>query len=284
MNSPDSPTQTNAVPDSVTQIGITMRYTLLDYFRSRRFFILLAIELIIGIALTAVIGYYRPAAYLTDTLGFYSGWWGGFILNLVIILSAIFFGGDAISGEFQNKTGYFSVPNPIRRSSVYIGKYLSAFLASSIILVVFLGITVGNGLYYFGASIPYQFGEAFLFSWLYLAAGLSVTFFFSSLFKSNSYAILVSVILLLFGFSIIDLLVSDIAMVEPWFSLNYGSGIISNVLSSTYPPHVLTIQAGPRFSITTYNATIPEGLAILAAYFITTAAAGLYLFERKEFN
>jgi hypothetical protein len=39
---------------------------------------------------------------------------------------------------------------------------------------------------------------------------------------------------------------------------------------------------GPSF--TTYNATIPEGLTIIAIYFIVTAVIGLILFERKEFN
>ena len=33
-----------------------------------------------------------------------------------------------------------------------------------------------------------------------------------------------------------------------------------------------------------YNATIPEGLAIIAVYLIVTAIIGLVLFERKEFT
>ena len=47
----------NSVPSSLTQIGITTKYTFLDYFRSRRFFILLAITLLIGALLTVVVGY-----------------------------------------------------------------------------------------------------------------------------------------------------------------------------------------------------------------------------------
>jgi hypothetical protein len=33
-----------------------------------------------------------------------------------------------------------------------------------------------------------------------------------------------------------------------------------------------------------FNATIPEGLAIIAVYFVVTAVLGLLLFKRKEFN
>jgi len=157
----------NTVPGSIAQIGIITKYTFLDYFRSRRFLVLVVITALIGILLTAAIGYYRPQALIADSLSFYSSWWGN-ITTFVIILTGIFFGGDAISGEFQNKTGYFSIPNPIRRSSIYVGKFLAALIASTLILAIFTVITIGNGLYYFPSGIPSQFGESLLFSWITL--------------------------------------------------------------------------------------------------------------------
>jgi ABC-2 type transport system permease protein len=203
----------------------------------------------------------------------------------VIILSGIFFGGDAISGEFQNKTGYFGIPNPIRRSSIYIGKWLAAFFAATMILVVFTAITVGNGTYYFGANVPYQFAESVLFAWIYLAAVLGFTFFFSSLFKSSSMSIIVTTILFLFVFSLVQTLVATLVKIEPWFILTYGAGIIGNILTVPYPEHIHTETFGEgRISITTYSATIPEGLVILGLYFIVTVVLGLLLFERKEFT
>jgi ABC-2 type transport system permease protein len=279
----------NKVPNSIDQVRVTMKYTLLDYFRSRRFAILLGIMLIISVILTAVVAHYRPVSFLTSPLSFYSGWWG-MSATFIVILSGIFFGGDAISSEFQNKTGYFTIPNPVRRSSVYIGKWLSAFLASSIVLFIFVAITVANEAYYFGLNIPWQFGESVLFAWFYLVAVLGFTFFFSSLFKSTSYSILVTAILFLFAFTLIETLVSALAQVEPWFILTYGSEIIGNVLQSPYPTHIVITHgvfgrgAATAPAFTTFNVTIPEGLAIIGAYFIITAILGLVLFERKEFN
>src|SRR3990170_1600229 len=275
----------NMVPSSLTQVGITMKYTFLDYFRSRQIFLLLTIALLISALLTFVVGYYRPASFLTSDLSFYSGWWGN-SATYVIVLSGIFFGGDAISGEFQNKTGYFGLPNPIRRSSVYIGKWLAAFFASTVILGVFTAITVSNGMYYFGLNVPYQFGESVLFAWFYLAAVLGFTFFFSSLFKSSSMSILVTTILFLFAFTLIQTLVANLVQIEPWFILTYGAQIIGNVLMVPYPPHSVVNSFGPRggISITTFNVQVPEGLAIIGLYFIITAILGLVLFERKEFT
>lgn len=278
----------NRVPSSMAQVRISLKYTLLEYIRSRRFLILLSITLIIAALLTIIVAWRRPAGFLTTNLGFYSSWWGTAV-TFVIVLAGIFFGGDAISGEFQNKTGYFNIPNPVRRSSIYIGKWLSAFLAATGIMLIFALITIANGFYYFGSSgLPWQFAESLLFAWFYLAAVLGLTFFFSSLFKSSSISILVTVILLLFGFSLISTLVSDLVGIEPWFILTYGSGIIGNILNSPYPPHSSTtttpIGHGHFFTVTTFAASVPEGLAIMAVYFIVSAILGLYLFERKEFN
>ena len=275
----------NKVPGSMAQVGITMKYTFLDYFRSRRFFILLTITLLISGLLTFIVGYYRPGGFLASDLSFYNGWWGNSV-TFVIVLSGVFFGGDAISGEFQNKTGYFGIPNPIRRSSVYVGKWLSAFIAATVILGVFTAITVGNGMYYFGLNVPYQFGESVLFAWFYLAAVLGFTFFFSSLFKSSSMSILVTIILFLFVFSLIQTLVANLVKIEPWFMLTYGAQIVGNILTVPYPPRSSVTSFGPgsRLTLTTYNVTVPEGLAIIGLYFIGTAILGLVLFERKEFT
>src|SRR5208283_2786619 len=178
------------VPSSMAQVRISMKYTLLEYLRSRRFLIMLIITLLIAALLTIIVAWRRPAGFLVSNLGFYSSWWGTAI-TLVIILAGIFFGGDAISGEFQNKTGYFGIPNPVRRSSIYIGKWLSAFLAATAIMLIFTVITIANGVYYFGSSgLPYQFGLSLLFAWFYLAAVLGLTFLFSSMFKSSSISIL----------------------------------------------------------------------------------------------
>ncbi len=257
------------------------KYELVNYFRSRRFFVLLIIGVIISALLTVLVGYYRPADFMSSSLKFYYNWFNGSI-TFVIILSGIFYGGDAISGEFQNKTGYFLVANPLRRSAIYIGKWLGALTASVIMLAVFTAIAIGNGVYYFGLNIPYQLWVSVLFGLLYLIAVLGFTFFFSSLFKSSSISILVTAILFLFAFMLIQTLVEGLVKIEPWFLITYGAQIITNTLIDPYPT-TSTQGFGPN-AFTSYATTIPEGIAILSAYFLVTAVLGLLIFERKEFT
>ena len=269
------------LPSSVSQVGTVTKYELVNYFRSRRFFVLLVIGVIISALLTVLVGYYRPADFMSSSLKFYYNWFGGSV-TFIIILSGIFYGGDAISGEFQNKTGYFLVANPLRRSAIYIGKWLGALIASMIMLAVFTAIAIGNGVYYFGLSIPYQLWVSVLFGLLYLIAVLGFTFFFSSLFKSSSISILVTAILFLFAFMLIQTLVEGLVKIEPWFLITYGAQIVTNTLIDPYPT-TSTQGFGPNV-FTSYATTIPEGIAILSAYFLVTAVLGLLIFERKEFT
>ncbi|MEM3191925.1 MAG: ABC transporter permease [Candidatus Micrarchaeaceae archaeon] len=275
-----------AAPSWIRQTFVMSKYSFTNFFRSKRFFILLLITIIVGAILTGIVAYFKPQSFMSSPLSFYSSWWG-MAVTFIIILSAVFFGGDAISSEFENKTGYFLMVNPIRRSSVYFGKLLAAFFAAFLILLVFTLMTIGNGLYYFG-SVPSLFFESFAFSVLYIAAAMGLTFFFSSVFKSNSMSIIVTIILFLFVFSLVQELVASLAGIEPWFIITYGAQIIGNVLQSPYPAHVVTTSLhgfkGALTSVTTYNATIIEGITIMLVYFIVSVAAGLFIFENKEFN
>ena len=153
----------NKLPTSVQQVGIVTKYEISNYFRSRRFFILLAIGFAFSAIFTFLVAYYGTSSFGGTELSFYSEWWGR-SAPYIVIFSAIFFGGDAIAGEFQNKTGYFLVGNPIRRSTIYVGKWIAALTASLIIVGIYAVIAILNGIYYFGASLPYEFGESLIFT------------------------------------------------------------------------------------------------------------------------
>ncbi len=251
---------------------------------------MLAIALISAGLMTAAVAYYGASSFGKTVLSFYSSTWG-FSATYIMIFGGFFFGGDAISGEFQNKTGYFLVTNPVKRSSIYIGKWLAAFIASCIIFGIFSTIDFGNTVYYFGErAISAQFGEAMLFSIIYLVAVLGFTFFISSLFKSSSVSILVSAVLLIFGFTVIEDFMYAIAHIEPWFLITYGAEIITNILTVPYPAHTVIVTSSNAVekaggaTYTQYVATVPEGIIIFLSYFIVTMVLGLILFEKREFN
>lgn len=269
----------NKVPSGLAQCSAQAEFEFMNYLRSTRFYILLTILATIGIAIMAVMYVYKPSAYLTSPVSFYSVCWGS-LVGLCVILTGVFFGADAVSTEFQNRTGYYLLPNPVTRPSIFVGKWIASFLASTIAIGVYAAITLADGAIYFGFDVPYQFGESFLFALCYILPILGVSFLISSVFKNNSYSILLTAILLLLGFNLITPLITNLSNSEPWYVLNYGAGIIANVLSpSGFPPHEVLTGVS-----TSYSATIPEGLAIMFAYFVLTSILGITMFEREDFN
>jgi ABC-2 type transport system permease protein len=278
------------VPPSVEQILILARYQLRDYIRARRFLILFGVVAAIGAILTVVVAHYRPAGIIDSASGLYGNLWGGGV-TFVIILTAVFFGGDAIAGEFQNKTGYFLMGLPVRRATVYAGKYIAAFLASLSMVAIYALIIIVNAVVYLGPdAFPWQLGLSFLLAVVYLMAVLGVTFLFSSLFKVSTYGTVLTAILFLFGFSLLQTLVQVLANVTPWFVISYAQTVIGAVLSdncfSQPGTHVCSTggPGGQGFTETVTNPTVPEGVAIMIVYFLVTALVGLLRFEREEFS
>ncbi len=275
---------------SAQQVFRLARYQLRDYLRSRRYILMMALVGIIGLIITAVVGYFRPASFLDTPLDFYTALWGGGV-TVVIIFAGVIFGGDAIAGEFQNKTGYFLMGLPLRRTVIYSGKYLAALVASFSAIVVFLAILLANGVYYFGTdALPWQLAPSFALATIYLLALLGATFLFSSMFKTSTYATLVVAILFLFGFSLLQDLVEGLAHVTPWFIISYADTTIGAVLSTTCAnqpgSHTCTTPGpgGRPFTMMVNNPTVPQGVLIMLGYFFVTALLGLFLFEREEFS
>ncbi len=286
----DAPAAHLHVPESARQVTQLARFQFREYLRSRRFVALAGIVVAIGAIISLVVAHFRGSIVSTN-LAFYGSFWGSGA-DFVVILSAVFFGGDAIAGEFQNKTGYFLMGLPLRRTTVYLGKFIAAFLASVAMMLLFLVILLINGAYYFGAgALPWQLVASLVLGIVYLGSVLGATFFFSSLFKTSAYGFVLTAILFLIGFSLIQDLITDLVHTEPWMVISYASSTIGSVFSSPVnwglkgTVTTTTTMMG-RFSmtVTTYTAGIAEGVVIMIGYLLLTAIAGLFLFEREEFK
>lgn len=272
------PAQLGRVPGTWTQAVLMSRYQFRDYLRAQRFVLMMAIVAIIAAILTAAVLHFRPAGLIDSPTGFFGSFWVGGV-EVLIIFAGIIFGGDAIAGEFQNKTGYFLMGLPIKRWSVYAGKFIAAFLAALVTILVYFVYLIAFGAYFFGGSaVSLHLFESLALAILYLGALLGTTFLFSSLFKTSLYAVLVVAVLFLFGFSLITDLIEGLAHIEPWFIVTYANQVIGYPFSGV-PRHRFVVAGIPA-----YAPTYLEGIVIMLGYLIGTAVVGLLLFEREEFT
>ncbi len=264
------------VPGSWRQALLMSRYQFRDYLRSRRFLLMMGIVAAIGVILLSLLAYYRPPSIIGSATSFYGGVWVGGA-ELLIIFAGIIFGGDAIAGEFQNKTGYFLMGLPIKRWSVYAGKYVAAFGAALVTIGVYLIVLLAAGIYFLGTG-AFSAGlfESFLLAALYLGALLGTTFLFSSLFKTSLYGVIIVAVMFLFGFTIIIDLLEGLVGITPWFIVTWANSAIAYPI--TGQPHAIG-----RLTFSVYP-TYAQGVAVMAGYFVLTTLGGLALFEREEFT
>jgi len=266
--------------NDLTQMLVISRYQFKNYIRSKRLLTLLLITLAIVIAYIVVIHIYIDPSYM-EVNTFAKDWVSP--ITFLIILAALFFGGDAIAGEYQSKTGYFLLPNPIRRESIIWGKYLASFLASAIVVLVYWAFAFADIYYYYNeinSALLYSFGLSFLF----LLSLLALTYLFSSLLNNGTVAIVLVAIIYFFVFNIVDS-ISMLTGIEPWYSITYGASILTLVFEGNYIgdyPTKQVLQAGPHFTVTIFNPTINEGIAIMLGYFIVSAVLATIIFHYKE--
>ena len=265
-------------PPTWMQAILMSRYQFRDYLRSRRFLLMVGIVAAICIIFISLVAHYRPAVVIGSGSAFYSmAWVGG--AEILIIFSAIIFGGDAIAGEFQNKTGYYLMGLPIKRWSVYAGKYLAAFAASLVIILVYFVVLLFAGAYFVGGgAITAGVFESLAMVALYLSAVLGTTFLFSSLFKTSMYGVIIVAIMFLFGFALVEGLVEALVGVTPWFIITWAESAIS------YPITGLPSHAGLADRSIVLLPTYAQGIAVMLGYFFGTTLAGLALFDREEFT
>jgi ABC-2 type transport system permease protein len=135
-------------------------------------------------------------------------------------LGSVFFAGDAIAGEYESRTGFILFTNPIRKITLWTGKYLACLLAVSL-LIIFTYIVIAISLAVIYHEVPVQIFGSLGLCLLYAAAVLSLTFLFSAISKGSMGA---TVMTLLFIWII--------------------SGIVQGILSLTDNPYWFMISAG----------------------------------------
>ncbi len=260
-------------------------YQLRSYVRTWRFLGLLLFvggisAVVLGLRVYEGVGAVR-AAFPTAS-SFLAGYLGN--VSSAVIISAAFLGGDALAVDLAGGPGYLMLTLPVRRRTLFAGRYVAAALTVTAVALVYYAFALAGSVGFYDQVPPaflVSLGAALLFG----LSVLAVAFFFSSFFKSPSVAIIASLLILILGFPIVTA-ISAFAGGEPWYSLDYGSGIISNVLVSNFEHQkTLVVGGGPggvTFTLHQWSPYLWEGVVILAAYLAVFLVLTFVLYHYRE--
>ena len=264
----------NEAMDDVHNVWLTTKFEMRKHFRRRRFTIAFGISLFIALIfsfLPFLIGSDFPDSgieFFNNNLGF---------VGMLIVIVAAIFAGDAISSEFEKKTGLLLFPTPQRRVTIFVGKFIAALVPVLLSVGLYYLITSISVVIIYGfADLPIEALYSFLIALLYSTSIVSVIYFFSSFMKRSITSSLVGFFLIMMIFPIISMIMNA-AGVEPWFVLTYSGDLITNVLNVT------TETFGPGGGMKELSE--PDtllGLVMMAGYALAGSVGGLVLAMRRR--
>ncbi len=200
-------------------------------------------------------------------------------VGLLIIISGALFAGDAISGEFENKTGLILFPMPQRRNSVFVGKYIAAVAGTWLAVILYYAVTGIEIVYVYGpGDLSIVFVRSLLVAFLYSTSVVSVIYFFSSISRRSITSTLVGFFSLLMILPIISGVLS-LVNVDSWFILTVHGDLITGVFNLAP-----AMRFGPGRSLEAYVPNFTEGIIVMTLYSVLLLLPSLAIANRKEFT
>ena len=218
----------STVSGDLDQFGTAIHYQLRFFYRSSRFLGVVGFFAAIGVIILLVTVYRGAdpartgtdqATYMQDVLFFFAAFF--------VPLSAAIFGGDAGSMDTGSAAGYYTLPLPVRREVLLLGRFVAAAIVAFATVMVYYALFLITTLYVWG-TLPWEVLVSI--SWIGLAClgYLGLAFFFSSLFRTPLISLIGTILLVVIGLPIAEGIVTGAvpSITNPWYFINYSSGII----------------------------------------------------------
>lgn len=263
------------LPSDFTQMLTIMRYEMYKFLRGKKIYVMLGLMALIIILLTAVpplLGYDLPSndkSFIIQYLSF---------VNTLIVIAVTIFSSGALVSEFEERTGFLMFPRPVKRRTIFAGKYLASFLVCSTSIALYYLVSAILSLIFTGSvyfDILYSFGLALLF--IISASGLA--FLLSAVMQKGSTAAILTFATL---FLIMPMLEGVMSFVntDPFFMLNYAGGAVSNIING-FTTEVVSV--GPGMTFTVYYPQAVISALVMIVWAVVTSALSVSFFNRREF-
>ena len=262
------------VTGEVSDTFLSIKFELRKHLRRKRLLIVAALAIVVPLIFYIVptigdVDFGESASsFAASTLTF---------LTVLIVISAALFAGDAICGEFEQKTGLLLFPTTQSRSSIFIGKYIAALLATFFVVSLYFVVTTVEIIAMFRMEeILTELAKAYLLSLLYTTSAVSVVYFLSSIFKRAISSTILGFVLLMMVLPVIQQVVRFVD-VEPWFIVTYSAGLITEGLGD--------VGFGPGrhdgFASESFSPDLYVGIGVMMAYTIIFFVSSIFIANRK---
>ncbi len=261
------------------KLKIVTKYELLKQFRRRRFYGALVLTLLAVILIIALYKGLDIPGKLSPLISDSPELFALFVTSAgatIPIFAAVFFAGDSIASEFEHKTGYILFPNPVKRSTFVVGKYIACLTVTSLI-VIFAYVATVIALVGIYQQLPIEVFGSLALALVYANSVLGIAFLYSSALKGSMGATIATLLTIMLVFSVIE--VSLIfANIDPWFMHGYAGDSIASVYGV---PFAAAFGGGMPGGMER-NPDPTTSFFVMLGYFIVPFILSIWLAKRRE--
>ncbi len=278
------------MPSAFRTFGVASSYYFRNYYRSKSFYLMLVISLLVSALLT-----YFSLKYinkldlivppkLLSVLGNAGkaeifGYFWAFVLLDLPVFASVFFGSTAISSEIENKTAFHIFPLPIGRVTLLLAKYVAAVAVTLITVGIYLIFQAAVFEYLFPGPLILGYYQSIGLLIIFVFSITAFTFLISSIFNKNTYAYITVFLIYFLVFNAYEIIVEFLYKVTPYYLLNVAADVIEkvylNISTNPFSP------APSTFAPATVG-TIYTSVGVMVVYAIVSFTAALIIFDRKE--
>jgi len=267
---------TEDVRTDISQTLLSLRFEMRKHLKRRRLYMVTLLALVLPTLFYFIPQFFDVEfpesgdSFASNNLSF---------LGILVIICGSLFAGDTISGEFENKTSLMILPLPHRRTSILVGKYLAALIATCFAISLYYLITSLEVVAAYGvADLSLSLLKSWLVALLYCSCVVSVVFFFSSALSRSITSTLVGFFTLLMVLPVVAN-VLRIVDINPWYIITHEAGLITDIFALPSP---FIGQAGPWAN---YELFLPEfytGVWVMTVHAVGFLLLGMIIASRKQ--
>lgn len=273
----------------LSKFATTTTYYFRNYYRSRSFYLMLAISLLVsGLMAFFTLRYVNNLAGILPGLDLSSinmatkesifGYVWSYILIELPVFSSVFFGSSAISSEIENRTAFQIFTLPISRSNLLISKYVAAVLVTILITLIYVIVQAATFLYVFPIPLITGFFSAFGLLVIFILSMTAFTFMISSIFNKNTYAYISVFLIYFLVFNAYQIISEFLYKTTPFYLLDSAASIVEKVyINVSLSPFNFNFSLNP-----VGGGEILQAVMVMVIYVVISIAVALILFERKE--
>ena len=231
--------------DDIRQAFIVAKYETMKFTSGKKILIYGIINVIALVALTAALLLFGDNIDAEDGMGTYIS-----IVGLILLIGATLFSSVTLVSEFEERTSLVLFTKPIRKASIFFGKFLAAFGLNVVFVIAYYLIAMILVLVVTGGFTTNAFISLF-YCILYIFSLTGIAMLFSAMMKKASSAAILTFVFILLVPGIISTIilaatvggVTEETVLDTWYMLDTASNIIVYSLNGTATNELLSCIA-----------------------------------------